>query len=45
MINISKEIEDYMNYLSLERQLSPNTIDGYKRDYRVIVIPIGCLKD
>ena len=32
MINISKEIEDYMNYLSLERQLSPNTIDGYKRD-------------
>ena len=32
MINVSKEIEDYMNYLSLERQLSPNTIDGYKRD-------------
>ena len=32
MIDISKEIEDYMNYLSLERQLSPNTIDGYKRD-------------
>ena len=32
MIDISKELQDYMNYLSLERQLSPNTIDGYKRD-------------
>ena len=27
-----EEIKDYINYLSLERQLSPNTIDGYKRD-------------
>ena len=27
-----EEIQDYMNYLTLERQLSPNTIDGYKRD-------------
>lgn len=26
------EINDYINYLSLERQLSVNTIDGYKRD-------------
>lgn len=32
MIDINKEIYDYMNYLSLERQLSPNTIDGYRRD-------------
>ena len=32
MIDVDKEIYDYMNYLSLERQLSPNTIDGYKRD-------------
>ncbi len=32
MIDINKELYDYMNYLSLERQLSPNTIDGYKRD-------------
>ena len=29
MIN---EINDYINYLKLERQLSPNTIDSYKRD-------------
>lgn len=28
----NNEIQDYINYLSLERQLSPNTIDGYKRD-------------
>ncbi|MBQ3475413.1 MAG: site-specific tyrosine recombinase XerD [Bacilli bacterium] len=26
------EINDYINYLSLERQLSNNTVDGYKRD-------------
>ena len=26
------ELNDYINYLSLERQLSTNTIDGYKRD-------------
>ena len=26
------EIDDYINYLSLERQLSNNTVDGYKRD-------------
>ena len=32
MIDINKEINDYINYLSLERQLSSNTIDGYKRD-------------
>ena len=32
MVEINKEIYDYMNYLSLERQLSPNTIDGYRRD-------------
>lgn len=32
MIDVGKEIYDYMNYLSLERQLSPNTIDGYRRD-------------
>ena len=29
MIN---EINDYINYLKIERQLSPNTIDSYKRD-------------
>ena len=27
-----KEIEDYINYLKIERQLSINTIDSYKRD-------------
>ena len=32
MIDVSNEINDYINYLSLERQLSVNTIDGYKRD-------------
>jgi len=32
MIDFNKEMYDYINYLSLERQLSPNTIDGYKRD-------------
>ena len=31
-MEIIREIDDYINYLSLERQLSPNTIDGYKRD-------------
>ena len=29
MIN---EINDYINYLKIERQLSNNTIDSYKRD-------------
>ena len=32
MVDIEKEIGDYITYLSLERQLSSNTIDGYKRD-------------
>ena len=32
MVDSNKEINDYINYLSLERQLSNNTIDGYKRD-------------
>lgn len=32
MKDITMEIDDYINYLSLERQLSINTIDGYKRD-------------
>ena len=32
MTNINNEINDYINYLSLERQLSNNTVDGYKRD-------------
>ena len=27
-----REIEDYINYLKIERQLSINTIDSYKRD-------------
>ena len=31
-MTVNNEIQDYMNYLSLERQLSPNTIDGYRRD-------------
>lgn len=31
-MDINKEIDDYINYISLERQLSVNTIDGYKRD-------------
>lgn len=30
--DIEKQIKNYMNYLSVERQLSNNTIDGYKRD-------------
>ena len=29
---IEKTIDDYINYITLERQLSNNTIDGYKRD-------------
>ncbi len=33
-MNIDNEIQDYINYISLERQLSNNTIDGYKRDLR-----------
>ncbi len=32
MVDANKEITDYMNYLSIERKLSDNTIDGYKRD-------------
>lgn len=31
-MNINNEIEDYINYITLERQLSTNTIDGYKKD-------------
>ena len=31
-MDIEKEIYDYMNYLMIERQLSSNTIDAYKRD-------------
>lgn len=32
MKDLTYELNDYMNYLSIERQLSSNTIDGYKRD-------------
>ena len=32
MKDLTYELNDYMNYLSLERQLSNNTIDGYRRD-------------
>ena len=32
MKDLTYELNDYMNYLSIERQLSLNTIDGYKRD-------------
>ena len=32
MDNLVLELNDYFNYLSIERQLSINTIDGYKRD-------------
>lgn len=31
-MDIEEEISDYINYISLERQLSNNTVDGYKRD-------------
>lgn len=31
-MNIDNEIEDYISYITLERQLSNNTIDGYKKD-------------
>lgn len=31
-MKIESQIEDYINYISLEKQLSNNTIDGYKRD-------------
>lgn len=31
-MNIDKQIEDYMNYINIERQLSKNTSLGYKRD-------------
>lgn len=30
--DINKQIDDYITYISLERQLSNNTVDGYKRD-------------
>ena len=29
---MNDEIKEYITYLKIERQLSPNTIDGYKRD-------------
>lgn len=29
---MNNEINDYINYLKIERQLSPNTIDSYTRD-------------
>lgn len=29
---MNSEINDYITYLKIERQLSPNTIDSYKRD-------------
>lgn len=31
-MNIDNEIKDYISYITLERQLSTNTIDGYKKD-------------
>lgn len=31
-MDIDKNINEYINYLQIERQLSPNTIDAYKRD-------------
>ncbi|MBP3635157.1 MAG: site-specific tyrosine recombinase XerD [Bacilli bacterium] len=31
-MDINKQIEGYMNYINIERQLSKNTSDGYKRD-------------
>lgn len=31
-MNIENQIEDYIKYITLERQLSINTIDGYKKD-------------
>lgn len=31
-MDIDKQLEDYMNYINLERQLSKNTSDGYFRD-------------
>ena len=31
-MNIDKQIIDYLNYIKIERQLSINTYDGYKRD-------------
>ena len=31
-MNIDKQYEDYMNYIKIERGLSNNTYDGYKRD-------------
>ncbi len=31
-MNIDKQIEDYMNYINIERQLSKNTCANYKRD-------------
>ncbi len=31
-MDIEAQIIDYINYVSLERQLSKNTVDGYYRD-------------
>ena len=31
-MDINKQLNDYMNYINIERQLSKNTSDGYKRD-------------
>ena len=31
-MDINKQLEDYMNYINIERQLSKNTSDNYKRD-------------
>ena len=31
-MNVTSQIEEYMNYINIEKQLSKNTYDGYKRD-------------
>ena len=31
-MDIDKQIQDYLNYIKIERGLSNNTYDGYKRD-------------
>ena len=31
-MNIDKQIEEYLNYIKIERGLSNNTFDSYKRD-------------
>lgn len=33
-MNIDNQINDYMNYIKIERQLSKNTYDGYYRDLK-----------